>query len=273
MILPVIGNLLDDLQAESAELDATVAALTDEQWRLPTPADGWSIATQIAHLAWTDGAALAACTDAGAWAEYAAEAERDPNGFVDAGAVSLADRPPVELLAQWRQNRQRLGEALRGLPDGARIPWYGPPMGAASMATARFMETWAHGLDIADALGLRRQRTDRIRHVVHLGVRTCAFSFRLRGLEPPETPVYVELVAPSGETWTYGEPRADESVTGAAYDFALLVTQRRHRSELDLTAVGPFADRWLDVAQAFAGPPGPGRRPVSAGQKSPAARR
>ena len=29
--------------------------------------------------------------------------------------------------------------------------------------------------------------------------------------------------------------------------------------EIDLVAVGPDADRWLDLAQAFAGPPGPGR--------------
>jgi hypothetical protein len=39
------------------------------------------------------------------------------------------------------------------------------------------------------------------------------------------------------------------------------VTQRRHRDDLDLVAVGPDADRWLDVAQAFAGPPGEGREP------------
>ena len=28
---------------------------------------------------------------------------------------------------------------------------------------------------------------------------------------------------------------------------------------LDLTAVGPDAQRWLQIAQAFAGPPGEGR--------------
>jgi hypothetical protein len=48
-----------------------------------------------------------------------------------------------------------------------------------------------------------------------------------------------------------------------AYDFCLLVTQRRHRDDPDLVATGPDADRWLDIAQAFAGPPGNGREPSS----------
>lgn len=39
------------------------------------------------------------------------------------------------------------------------------------------------------------------------------------------------------------------------------MTQRVHRTDTDLTATGPDADRWLDIAQAFAGPAGPGRTP------------
>ena len=33
-----------------------------------------------------------------------------------------------------------------------------------------------------------------------------------------------------------------------------------HRDDTDLVADGADADRWLDIAQAFAGPPGAGRR-------------
>ena len=67
------------------------------------------------------------------------------------------------------------------------------------MATARFMETWAHGLDVADALGVRRQVTDRIRHVVHLGVRTRDFAFATHGADAPGSEFRVELTSPSGE--------------------------------------------------------------------------
>jgi uncharacterized protein (TIGR03084 family) len=138
-------------------------------------------------------------------------------------------------------------------------------MSAASMATGRLMETWAHGQDVADAMGVVRTPTDRLRHVVRIGVRARDFAFGVHGLTPPSEEFRVELVAPSGELWTYGPDAAPQRVTGPALDFCLLVTQRAHRADLAVEAVGPDADRWLDIAQAFAGPPGPGRQPKSKG--------
>jgi uncharacterized protein (TIGR03084 family) len=132
-------------------------------------------------------------------------------------------------------------------------------MSAASSVTARLMETWAHGQDVADTLGVVRRPTLRLRHVAHLGVRTLGWSFRLRGLPVPDVPVRVELTGPDGAPWTWGPDDAADRVTGPAEDFCLLVVQRRHRSETALTASGPVADAWLDLAQAYAGAPGPGR--------------
>jgi uncharacterized protein (TIGR03084 family) len=132
-------------------------------------------------------------------------------------------------------------------------------MSPTSMATARLMETWAHSLDVQDALGRRAEPTDRIRHVAHLGVRTRDFAYGVRGLEPPAEPFRIELTAPSGATWTFGPADAAQHVTGPAYDFCLLVTQRVHRRDTGLVATGPDADRWLDIAQCFAGPSGEGR--------------
>ena len=146
-------------------------------------------------------------------------------------------------------------------PDGQKMPWFGPPMSPTSMATARFMETWAHSLDVAEALGVTPEPTDRIRHVAHLGVRTRNYSYSVHSLEPPTEDFRVELRAPSGELWEWGPVEAEQSVRGSAYDFCLRVTQRRHRDDLDLVATGPDANRWLDIAQAFAGPPGGGRSP------------
>jgi uncharacterized protein (TIGR03084 family) len=129
-------------------------------------------------------------------------------------------------------------------------------MSAASLATARLMETWAHGEDVAAALGATREPTDRLRHVAYLGVRTRQFAFLSRGLSAPDSEVRVELTAPGGALWTFGPDDAPERVTGPALDFCHLVTRRRHRDDLALVAEGPGADRWLDLAQAFAGPPG-----------------
>jgi uncharacterized protein (TIGR03084 family) len=72
--------------------------------------------------------------------------------------------------------------------------------------------------------------------------------------------------------WTYGPQEAAQRVTGPALDFCLLVTQRANRADLALRAQGPDADRWLDIAQAFAGPPGAGRQPGSGRQSQGAAR-
>jgi uncharacterized protein (TIGR03084 family) len=173
----------------------------------------------------------------------------------------VARLAPTALLARWGKARTSLADALRGLPAGEKMPWFGPPMSPASMATARFMETWAHAHDVYAALGIDPPRTDRVRHVAHLGVRTRDFAFAVHRLDPPAAPFRIELKAPSGETWTWGPEDAEQTVTGSAYDFCLLVTQRVHRDDTDLVADGADAERWLGIAQAFAGPPGEGRGP------------
>ncbi len=254
-------DVLDDLRSESSELDRLVAKLGDAEWARPTPAPRWSVAHQIAHLAWTDTAALHAVTDYHAFATQLAKARAFPDTFVDAGANAGAVLPPAVLLAHWRERRESLQQALRAAPAGARFPWYGPPMSAASMATARLMETWAHGQDIADALGAVREPTARLRHVAFIGVRARDYAFAVRGLAPPAAPFRVELTGPGGELWAYGPKDAAQRVTGPALDFCLLATQRAHRADLAVEAQGPDADRWLDIAQAFAGPAGRGRNP------------
>ena len=257
-----LSLVLSDLAAEGDVLDAIVADLDESGWRTRTPARGWDVAHQIAHLAWTDEVAVKAATDKEAWDAVVLQAIEDPEGFVDVEAERLSALAPAELLERWRAARAALAQTLLDLPEGTKLPWFGPPMSATSMATARYMETWAHGLDVAEALGLTPTPTDRIRHLVHLGVRTRDFAFSVHRLEVPREEFRVELVAPSGETWGYGPEEAAQTVRGSAYDFCLLVTQRRHRDDLDLVATGEDADRWLDVAQAFAGPAGSGREPA-----------
>jgi uncharacterized protein (TIGR03084 family) len=254
-----LDGILADLAAEGDRLDGIVAGLTDDQWRTPTPAEGWDVAAQISHLAWTDEAAILAATDKAGWDEVVLKAIEDPTGFVDVTALEGAKAAPALLLAQWRDSRTRLAKTLRDFPDGERLPWFGPPMSPTSMATARFMETWAHGLDVHEGLGVEPVRTDAVRHVVFLGVITRKFAFATHNLPVPEEDVFVSLKLPSGASWEHGSSDAANTIRGSAYDFALRVTQRRHRKDLDLVATGPVADQWLDIAQAFAGPPGDGR--------------
>ena len=243
---------VDRLRAEGDALDALVAALDEAEWARPTPAPGWSIAHQIGHLQWTDEVALLAVCDPDAFAEVVAGAVGNPS-IVDDGAGAGAGLPPATLLGRWRSGREQLAVVLAGATE--QVPWFGPPMSPRSMATARIMETWAHGQDVADALGVRRTTSDRLRDVAHLGVRTRDFSFHSNGVKPPVEDFRVELVAPGGDVWVWGPADAAQRVSGAAEDFCLLVTQRRERGQLAIVATGAEADQWLGFAQAFAGPP------------------
>ncbi|MCP2166644.1 TIGR03084 family metal-binding protein [Goodfellowiella coeruleoviolacea] len=257
-----LASVLADLRAESAELESLVVGLDAPGLATPTPAPGWTVAHQLSHLCWTDQQAVWAATDpAGFSAHYQHISPEQLGERVEAGAAEGVGRPPADLLADWRAGRDALADALRALPADTRVVWFGPAMSPTSMATARLMETWAHGQDIADALGRRRRPTARLRHVAHLGVRTFGHAFRTHGQPVPDEPVRVELRGPDGESWTWGPTEAANRVTGPALDFCLLVTQRRHRDDLGVRAQGEIATRWLALAQAFAGPPGPGRTP------------
>ncbi|GAB3693770.1 TIGR03084 family metal-binding protein [Actinocorallia lasiicapitis] len=254
-------GLLADLQDEGEALDRTVRDLPDLLWALPTPAEGWTVAHQIAHLLWTDEKAYLSATDADAFiADLSAVTA--PESYVDEGAARGARLAPAALLRRWRAARNDLMLALAALPPDTLLAWYGPPMKATSMVTARLMETWAHGQDVRDALGVSRPPSHRLRHIAHLGVRTRDHAFVVNGLPVPQAPFRVELAAPDGSVWAWGPRDAAQNVTGPAEDFCLLVTRRRHRDDLGVRAVGADAVRWLEIAQAFAGPPGSGRPPL-----------
>lgn len=255
-------ELIGDLAAESADLRNLVADLDEPGWRTPTPAVGWTIGDQISHLAFFDDAAVMSAADPDRFGTELAGAAQSGQLSADDVAARYADLSGAELLAWFDSSRQRLIETFGELDPAARLPWFGPPMSAASSVTARIMETWAHGQDVADALGVTRYPTSRIRHVAHIGVRALPFSFAVNGLAVPAEPVRIELAWSDGQAWTWGPTDAANLVIGPALDFCLLVTQRRHRDDTAIEARGEIAERWLRVAQAFAGPPGPGRQPI-----------
>lgn len=91
---PSAAAVFADLTEESRALDLLVGELPAGDWGRPTPAPGWSIAHQIAHLHWTDRAALLALTDADGFAGMVEEALAAPDSFVDAGAEEGAGLPP-----------------------------------------------------------------------------------------------------------------------------------------------------------------------------------
>ncbi|MPZ85188.1 MAG: TIGR03084 family protein [Actinophytocola sp.] len=250
--------VFQDLAAESREVDKLVADLGEAQWDLPTPAVGWTIAHQIAHLAFIFHLAGTAAADPAEFKEMLPAADQDLAAAVNAKVEEYLDQP-AEVLARWRAERTFAVEALAAVPGNQTVPWLVRPLPPAVLACAGIMELFGHGQDIADALEVRREYTDRIKHLVGFVVLVWEFGYQARGLTPPDVQFRYELTAPSGQVWEFGPADAEQRITGPAVDFCLLATRRRHRDDLAVKAVGADADRWLDLAQAYRGPAGPGR--------------
>ena len=249
-------ELLDDLAAEQRYLDDALASTEDAVWELATPCEGWLVRDVIAHLAEVDDHAAIVASGA---PRYPDGGGRSADGLRSQGQDEARQMTRVQLVDWWRGARGRLEAALRPLDAKHRLPWAGPPMSARSFATARLMECWSHGLDALDGAQIAAVDSDRLRHIAHLGCITRAFAYQTRGLEPNTEPLRVELALPSGAAWASGPEDAANRISGGAGGFCRVVTQRIHYRDTDLQWQGEAAEEFLQVAQAFAGPPGQGR--------------
>lgn len=257
----LVAGLVEDLRAERDALLALLREQPAHVWSLPTPAAGWSVHDEMAHLAFFDGVTRTCIADAAAFVRFRDEEMGDLQSYVDGVGPQHAHLSGTEVLDWWERESEGLLVAAAVADPSSRVPWFGPSMSLASKLTARIMETWAHGQDVVDALGARREPTDRLRHVARIGVLAFPNSYRTRGLAVPDVPVRVDLEAPDGTRWSWGDPTAVQVVRGPAEDFCLVVTQRRHVADTALETEGDVAAEWMTVAQAFAGPPGAGREP------------
>ena len=246
---------IDDLRAEGDALYEFLQTLEGHHWEMPTPFKDRTVNWVVQHL-----------HDADRWTVHSVT---DPDGF----RAWMRDRSLVsdpeslqgeELLKRWRGYFQDLCTALEAADPDMRAPWFGPDMGIRMMATARQMETWAHGQDIYDLLRVTRTNTDRIQNICHIGVRTFGWTFVNRKLEIPSSIPYVRLESPSGAIWEWNEPSETDSVIGKAVEFAHVVTQGRNIAEANLDVQGSSANAWMNIAQCFAGPP---ETPPSVGKR------
>lgn len=254
-------NVVSDLVAEGNEIDSLVSDIEASRWSTPTPAPGWTVAHQVAHLAATFRLAALAASNPDGFKQVASRLSPDFDANVNAAMAEFLAEPPETLLCRWRDERAAAERALAALPGDHMVPWLVRPLPAAVLAAAGMMELFAHGQDIADGLGISRTYTDRIGHLVAFAVRTWDFGYLARGLQVPDVTFRFELTAPSGQVWAFGPEDAEQRVAGPAVDFCLLVTRRRHHADLGVKATGEDAEAWLEIAQAYRGPAGEGRRP------------
>ncbi|MFW8635513.1 TIGR03084 family metal-binding protein [Cribrihabitans pelagius] len=262
----------EDFRAESRALAAVLADLPEEAFHRETLFKGWTIDHVLGHLHLFNAAAEAALAGPQTFDAFIAPVLRD----MRAGKSILACQFPWldglsgrALYDAWARGAERCADAYAGADPKTRVKWVGPEMSALSSITARQMETWAHGQEVFDLLGLERAAHRRIRNIAHLGVSTYGWSFRNRGRAVPEPAPFVELTGPGGEVWQWNAPQPGNCVRGPAVEFAQVVTQVRSLADTGLEVRGANAAAWMQIAQCFAGPP---ETPPAQGQRHRAGR-
>ena len=268
---PSLAQVVSDLRAEGDELYAVLEGMDTAYWTERSSFKDWTIWDVVAHLHFSDHMALTTLQSADAFKALLKDIGR--TGSVRAytnewlGSGHHSPNGP-ELLDRWRSMFVELADALASADPETRFAWAGPGMKARMFATARQMETWAHGWEVYDLMGLSRTHHDRLKNIATIGVRTFGWTFTNRKLPVPEQAPHICLTAPSGEQWLWNEPDDKNVIQGAAVDFCQVVTQVRHIKDTDLVVRGDAANAWMAIAQCFAGPPedppAPGSR---AGQK------
>ena len=259
---------IEDLRAERDELDALLASLRPGDWQRVTTFKQWTVWDVIAHLHLADHMGMTSLAGEAPFRQLMREM-RD-SGLPMAGFARrwLGDVSGPELASRWHALLTRLCDDLAAADPDIRLPWAGPGMRPRMFATARQMETWAHGWELYDLLELPRLHTERLRNIATIGVRTFGWTFANRQLPVPAPTPYVELRAPDGTRWCWNERRDDEAVIGDAVEFCQVVTQVRNITDTRLAVRGDVATRWMAIAQCFAGAPS---EPPAAGSRAPAA--
>lgn len=255
----------NDLRAEGDALYELLQNVSGDTWAAPTPFKGYTVYDVVSHLHTTDLAATIALKEPARFRELAQR--RDPAMAITSAGVTPADvvsGAGDELRESWYRYLGELCDVLGKVDLQLRVPWFGPDMSVRMFASARQMETWAHGQDIYDLLQVQRDNTDRLRNIAQIGVRTFGWTFVNRGEDVPAPAPYVRLTSPSGATWEWNDPDETNCVQGSAVEFCHVVTQGRNIADTSIEAVGETATRWMAVAQCFAGgpqqPPAPGQR-------------
>lgn len=247
-----------DFRAEADSLYQVLLTLHEADWNRVTLFKGWTVNDVVQHL--HAGDLMAAASVAGPEPFAALQAEvraRRESGMsrVEETRDRLGGLVGAPLRERWYTRAISLADELGAMPPDARLKWSGPDMGVRMFATARQMETWAHGQEIHDVMGIHRASSDRLRNIAEIGVRTYGWTFANRGRPVPGPAPHVRLMGPSGAIWEWNTPCDDNAIVGDAVQFCQVVTQTRNVADTALAVVGEPARIWMSLAQCFAGPP------------------
>jgi uncharacterized protein (TIGR03084 family) len=243
------------LAEEHAELAGLLDGLGDDGWALPSACAGWSVADVVLHLAQTNEMAIGSAREH--FAEVTARLYEGlaPPSDVDDGAAQMVardrDATPGRIHERWVRSCDDLQAALLARSPADRLDWVVGQMAARTLATTRLTETWIHTGDVAAALGVTLVPTDRLWHVARLAWRTIPYAFERAG-QPVPGPVDVDLVAPSGAAWTFGDGAAPTTIRGPGLDLCRVASRRVDPADTALVAEGPDGAAVLALIRTWA---------------------
>lgn len=250
---------LGDLIAEQSQVDTLVQDFTEDDWnRSASYCTTWKLKDVIAHIGLFDYCAAELLRGHGSTVTEVSHAFSESDEHFRIAAWQ--GKPGSEILSWWREQRMRMVSTFIEQGPKARVPWAPgvPPMSNRSLASARLMELWAHSVDIYDALGIDPVVKDRITSTLFLSWQGRPNMYNVNGLVfNPDTPMYIELVLPSGEIWAKGDPESPNHIKGTAKEWALVSIRRRNWMDTDLEVVGDEARTYASIVQTYAGPAEP----------------
>ncbi len=252
-----MDDILIALAAQHAELAELADGCANDDWERPTRCEGWDVAAVLLHLAQTDEFATASAHG---------ELGRHPHGFlgnredqtvsVDDAAAAQVD---VERAAGGDAIRQRWHDASQGMRAAfdagdphQRVTWVSGQLSLQTLATTRLSECWIHTGDIASALDIDLQPTDRLRHIARLAWRTLPYAFE-RADTAMHGPVALELIGPNGERWSFDpDAPARTTIRGSAAEFCDVAARRVDPDATGLVGDGPDAAAVLRFVRTYA---------------------
>lgn len=253
-------EILSDLVAEQQALDQFLQGIRERDWKRKTSAPGWSIIDTVSHLAYVETFAATAISEGQAFVDAANV--QDINEWTARGVREGRGKRYQEVIEWWRNGRASVVDALSRLSATERIPWVVNRMSAKAFATLRLMETWAHGLDIKDAMADRiiepeegeddpLADTLRLRHVAWLAHRMLPYAFKEAGEEFPASGIRIELMGPKYARWIYGPLDTENVIKGTAGEWCRVAVRRLDVAATELKAIGNEAEIALRVVRAY----------------------
>jgi uncharacterized protein (TIGR03084 family) len=252
-----VDDILIALASQHAELAELIDGRSDDDWNRPTRCVGWDVASVLVHLAQTDELAIASARG---------ELDRHPHGLMgkrDQQTVSVDDAAAAQvevdrgaggeaIRQRWHDASQTMRAVFNAGDPHTRVTWVSGKLSLQTLAATRLSECWIHTGDIASALGVALQPTDRLRHIARLAWRTLPYAFERAGLEL-SGPVALDLIGPSGEHWRFDpDAAALTTIRGSAAEFCEVAARRVAPETSDLVGDGPDAAAVLRLVRTYA---------------------